>query len=127
MLAHRSRYCAAAGTRCHVLVPATASYPKIAQIAACGAEVIAIKGTRQDVADAALAMSRVNANHPCDLLPQGNEFGCAVSKHARPINGLGHKLTRLMSSQLIAKMSGAGAHRSRNVRAICSCNGFSRY
>src|SRR5215472_15494656 len=53
-----SIYCAAAGTRCRVLVPATASYPKIAQIAACGAEVVAITGTRQDVADAALAMSR---------------------------------------------------------------------
>jgi threonine synthase len=53
-----SIYCAAAGTRCRVLVPATASYPKIVQIAACGAEVVAITGTRQDVADAALAMSR---------------------------------------------------------------------
>jgi threonine synthase len=53
-----SAYCAAAGLRCRVLVPETASYPKIAQIAACGAEVVTIKGSRQDVADAALAMSR---------------------------------------------------------------------
>jgi threonine synthase len=53
-----SAYCAAAGMRCRVLVPETASYPKIAQIAACGAEVVTIKGSRQDVADAALAMSR---------------------------------------------------------------------
>ena len=53
-----SAYCAAAGMRCRVLVPETASYPKIAQVAACGAEVVAIKGSRQDVADAALAMSR---------------------------------------------------------------------
>jgi len=53
-----STYCAAAGTRCRVLVPAAASYPKIVQIAACGAEVIAITGSRQDVANAALAMSR---------------------------------------------------------------------
>ncbi|HSC95345.1 MAG TPA: threonine synthase [Burkholderiales bacterium] len=52
-----SAYCARAGMRCRILVPETASYPKIAQIAACGAEVIAIKGSRQDVADAALAMS----------------------------------------------------------------------
>jgi threonine synthase len=44
--------------RCRVLVPESASYPKIAQIAACGAEVVTIKGSRQDVADAALAMSR---------------------------------------------------------------------
>jgi threonine synthase len=53
-----SAYCAAAGIRCRVLVPETASYPKIAQIAACGAEVVTIKGSRQDVANAALAMSR---------------------------------------------------------------------
>jgi threonine synthase len=51
-------YCAAAGIRCRVLVPETASYPKIAQIAAYGAEVVRVRGTRQDVADAALAMSR---------------------------------------------------------------------
>jgi threonine synthase len=53
-----SAYCAAAGIRCRVLVPETASYPKIAQIAAYGAEVVRVRGTRQDVADAALAMSR---------------------------------------------------------------------
>jgi threonine synthase len=53
-----SAYCARAGMRCRVLVPETASYPKIAQIAACGAEVVTIRGSRQDVADAALAMSR---------------------------------------------------------------------
>ena len=53
-----SAYCARAGLRCRVLVPESASYPKIAQIAACGAEVVAVKGSRQDVADAALAMSR---------------------------------------------------------------------
>ena len=44
--------------RCRILVPETASYPKIAQIAACGADVVTIRGSRQDVADAALAMSR---------------------------------------------------------------------
>jgi threonine synthase len=53
-----SAYCARGGMRCRVLVPESASYPKIAQIAACGAEVVTIKGSRQDVADAALAMSR---------------------------------------------------------------------
>jgi threonine synthase len=52
-----SAYAAAAGMRCRILVPETASYPKIAQIAACGADVVAIPGSRQDVADAALAMS----------------------------------------------------------------------
>jgi threonine synthase len=53
-----SAYCAAAGMRCRILVPETASYPKIAQIAACGADVVTVRGSRQDVADAALAMSR---------------------------------------------------------------------
>jgi threonine synthase len=49
-----SAYAAAAGMRCRILVPETASYPKIAQIAACGADVVTIPGSRQDVADAAL-------------------------------------------------------------------------
>jgi threonine synthase len=53
-----SAYSAAAGMRCRILVPETASYPKIAQIAACGADVVTIRGSRQDVADAALDMSR---------------------------------------------------------------------
>jgi len=53
-----SAYCARAGMRCRVLVPESASYPKIAQVAACGADVVTIRGSRQDVADAALAMSR---------------------------------------------------------------------
>lgn len=51
-------YAAAAGMRCRILVPETASYPKIAQIAAYGADVVTIRGSRQDVADAALAQSR---------------------------------------------------------------------
>jgi threonine synthase len=50
-------YAAAAGIEARILVPETASYPKIAQIAACGADVVTIPGSRQDVADAALAMS----------------------------------------------------------------------
>jgi threonine synthase len=53
-----SAYAAAAGMRCRILVPETASYPKIAQIAACGADVVTIKGSRQDVADAAIRYSR---------------------------------------------------------------------
>lgn len=53
-----SAYAAAAGMRCRILVPETASYPKIAQIAACGADVVTIRGSRQDVADAAMEMSR---------------------------------------------------------------------
>ena len=52
-----SAYAAAAGLTCRILVPETASYPKIAQIAACGAEVVTIKGSRQDVAEAALAQT----------------------------------------------------------------------
>lgn len=53
-----SAYAAAAGMQARILVPETASYPKIAQIAACGADVITVPGSRQDVAEAALAMSR---------------------------------------------------------------------
>jgi hypothetical protein len=50
-------YAAAAGMRCRILVPQTASYPKIAQIAATGADVVTVEGSRQDVADAALRQS----------------------------------------------------------------------
>ena len=50
-------YAAAAGMRCRILVPETASYPKIAQIAAGGADVVTIQGSRQDVAEAALRQS----------------------------------------------------------------------
>src|SRR3990172_12233216 len=53
-----SAFAAAAGMRCRILVPETASYPKIAQIAACGADVVTIRGSRQDVADAAIRMSK---------------------------------------------------------------------
>lgn len=58
-------YAAAAGLACRILVPETASYPKIAQIAACGADVVTIKGSRQDVAEAALRQSaeRFYASH----------------------------------------------------------------
>jgi threonine synthase len=52
-----SAYAAAAGLQCRILVPETASYPKIAQIAACGADVLTIRGSRQDVADTAVRMS----------------------------------------------------------------------
>lgn len=52
-----SAYAAAAGMEARILVPETASYPKIVQIAACGADAVTIPGSRQDVADAALAMS----------------------------------------------------------------------
>jgi threonine synthase len=48
-------YAAAAGLRCRIYVPATAPRGKIVQIAAAGAEIRAIPGTRQDVTEAALA------------------------------------------------------------------------
>ncbi len=48
-------YAAAAGLRCRIYVPAAAPRGKVVQIAASGAEVRAISGTRQDVTDAALA------------------------------------------------------------------------
>ena len=48
-------YAAAAGIPCKILVPAGNSSAKIIQIAAFGAEVLPVAGTRQDVAEAALA------------------------------------------------------------------------
>ena len=52
-----SAYAAAAGLACRILVPETASAAKITQIAACGAEVVTVRGSRQDVAEAALRQS----------------------------------------------------------------------
>src|SRR5260370_738967 len=52
-----SAYAAAAGLTCRILVPETAPYPKSAQSGGCGAEVGMIKGSRQDVAEAALRQS----------------------------------------------------------------------
>src|SRR5437763_5656216 len=48
-------YAAAAGLRCRIYVPAAAPRGKVVQIAASGAELRAIPGTRQDVTEAALA------------------------------------------------------------------------
>src|SRR5207244_10640056 len=48
-------YAAAAGLPCRIYVPATAPRAKIVQIAAAGAEVRAIPGSRQAVTEAALA------------------------------------------------------------------------
>ena len=48
-------YAAAAGIPCRIFVPATAPRGKVVQIAASGAAVEAIPGTRQVVTDAALA------------------------------------------------------------------------
>ncbi|WP_170316959.1 threonine synthase [Acrocarpospora corrugata] len=48
-------YCARAGLACHVFAPQSASPGKLRQIAAYGAELHSIAGSRQDVSDAALA------------------------------------------------------------------------
>src|SRR6516165_553500 len=58
-------YAAAAGIPCRIYVPATASRAKLVQIAAAGAEVRPISGTRQDVTEAALAATgeRFYASH----------------------------------------------------------------
>jgi threonine synthase len=48
-------YAAAAGIPCRIYVPASAPRAKLVQIAASGAEVCAIPGTRQSVTEAALA------------------------------------------------------------------------
>ena len=52
-------YGAAAGIACEVYVPASASGAKLAQIAAYGAKVVAVPGSRQDVTDTALKRSEV--------------------------------------------------------------------
>jgi threonine synthase len=46
-------YAAQAGIACRIFVPASASSGKLAQIAAYGAEVVPVPGTREDVAAAA--------------------------------------------------------------------------
>src|SRR4029077_17717161 len=48
-------YAAAAGIRCRIYVPSTAPRGKVVQIAASGAEIRVIPGTRQAVTEAALA------------------------------------------------------------------------
>lgn len=48
-------YAAAAGIACRILVPASAPAGKLVQMRACGADVVPISGSRQDVSDAALA------------------------------------------------------------------------
>jgi threonine synthase len=50
-----AHYAAAAGIASTIFVPAAAPRAKIVQIAAAGAKVVAVPGSRQDVADAALA------------------------------------------------------------------------
>jgi threonine synthase len=50
-------YAAAAGVPCRVYVPAAAPRAKLVQIAATGAELCAVAGTRQAVTEAALAAS----------------------------------------------------------------------
>jgi threonine synthase len=55
-------YAAAAGIPCRIYVPATAPRGKIVQIAASGAEVRAIPGTRQTVTEAALAAASAGAS-----------------------------------------------------------------
>src|SRR5258708_3855854 len=60
-----AHYAAAAGIGCTIYVPAAAPRAKIVQIAASGAQVVPIPGSRQDVADKALetATSTFYASH----------------------------------------------------------------
>lgn len=55
-------YSARAGLKCHVYAPASASPGKLRQIAAYGAELHAVPGTRQAVADAAVEHARVTGD-----------------------------------------------------------------
>jgi threonine synthase len=56
-------YAARAGLRARVFVPAAASGPKRAQIAAYGAEVVAVDGPRSAAAEAALAAAKAGAHY----------------------------------------------------------------
>lgn len=56
-------YAARAGIRARVFVPAAAAGPKRAQIAAYGAEVVAVPGPRSQAADAALAAVNDGAHY----------------------------------------------------------------
>ncbi|WP_083973976.1 threonine synthase [Herbidospora daliensis] len=55
-------YSARAGLTCHVYAPASASPGKLRQIAAYGAELHAVPGTRQAVADAAVEHARATGD-----------------------------------------------------------------
>jgi len=55
-------YAAAAGIPCRIYVPAAAPRGKIVQIAASGAEVVTIPGTREDVTTAARALAESGAS-----------------------------------------------------------------
>jgi threonine synthase len=63
-------YAAAAGISCRIYVREDTSRAKVTQIAATGAEVIRIPGTRQAVADAAMQdhSNRFYASHNCQAL-----------------------------------------------------------
>ncbi len=50
-------YCAKAGIKSKILVPASNSLSKLKQISQVGAELLAIEGSRQDVADKALELA----------------------------------------------------------------------
>jgi threonine synthase len=56
-------YAARAGLRARVYVPAAASGPKRAQIAAYGAEIVAVDGPRSKAAEAAAAVVAAGANY----------------------------------------------------------------
>jgi threonine synthase len=63
--ASMAAYAAAAGIQCQIFIPAYASAGKAAQIAAYGAELVRVPGTREDTTRAALqaAESRLYASH----------------------------------------------------------------
>jgi threonine synthase len=61
-------YAARAGIACEICVPSTASGPKLAQMAACGAEVIQIKGKREYAALAAWAAAAHGAYYASHVL-----------------------------------------------------------
>lgn len=61
-------YCARAGIFCEVFVPARTSEAKLTQIKACGARLIKVEGSREEVGKAALEAARRTyyASHSCN-------------------------------------------------------------
>lgn len=115
-------YAAAAGLRARVFVPASASGPKRAQIAAYGAEIVSVPGLRSHAAEAvqqAAAQGAVYASHAS--MPQGilgyatiayelyEQLGQAPGTVIAPVGqgglllGLGRGFAALQQAGLIAK------------------------
>jgi threonine synthase len=91
-------YAAAAGLPCRIYVPAAAPRGKLVQIAATGADLCPIPGTRQDVAEAALASSCrpvTAATSSGSTAVSMNSRGAVRSPHGRASSRLRRRIAPL--------------------------------